>query len=61
MLDKANSDQNSILLVFVIGIGLLSAFLVNDSIALIGIPLVIHVSRHIGIRPNVFLLLLHLE
>ena len=58
MLDKANSDHNSILLVFVIGLGLLSAFLVNDTIALLGIPLVIHVSRQIGLRPTVLFIAL---
>ena len=39
MLIRANSNVNSILLVFVIGLGILSAFLVNDTIALLGIPL----------------------
>ena len=58
MLDKANSDHNSILLVFVIGLGLLSAFLVNDTIALLGIPLVIQVSRQIGLRPTVLFIAL---
>src|SRR3954469_2406089 len=39
MLDKANGNVNLILLVFVIGLGILSAFLVNDTITLLGIPL----------------------
>src|ERR671929_847390 len=43
---------------FVIGMGLLSAFLVNDTIALLGIPLVVYVARHAGIRPVVLLLAL---
>jgi len=58
MLSKANNDVNSILLVFIIGLGILSAFLVNDTIALLGIPLVIYVSRQIGIRPTVLFIAL---
>jgi Na+/H+ antiporter NhaD/arsenite permease-like protein len=58
MLSKANGNVNSILLVFIIGLGILSAFLVNDTIALLGIPLVIYVSRQIGIRPTVLFIAL---
>jgi len=58
MLSKAGNDLNSILLVFVIGFGIISAFLVNDTIALLGIPLVIHISRQISIRPSVLFLAL---
>jgi Na+/H+ antiporter NhaD/arsenite permease-like protein len=58
MLSKANDNANSILLVFVIGLGILSAFLVNDTIALLGIPLVIHISRQIGVRPTVLFIAL---
>lgn len=47
-----------LLLVFVVGMGLLAAFLVNDTIALLGIPLVIYVARHAGIRPVVLLIAL---
>jgi Na+/H+ antiporter NhaD/arsenite permease-like protein len=47
-----------LLMVFVVGMGLLSAFLVNDTIALLGIPLVIYVARHAGIRPVVLLIAL---
>src|SRR5215831_19461496 len=36
--------------------GILSAFLVNDTIALLGIPLIIYISKHIGIRPVVLLI-----
>ncbi|HEX5457659.1 MAG TPA: SLC13 family permease [Candidatus Nitrosotalea sp.] len=57
MLSKAKTP-NSLLLMFVVGMGLLAAFLVNDAIALIGIPLVIYISKHIGIKPNVFLIAL---
>jgi Na+/H+ antiporter NhaD/arsenite permease-like protein len=58
MVEKANSNVNSILLVFVIGLGILSAFLVNDTIALLGIPLVIHISRQMGARPTVLFIAL---
>ena len=47
-----------LLMVFVIGMGLLAAFLVNDIVALLGIPLVIFVARHAGIRPVVLLIAL---
>jgi Na+/H+ antiporter NhaD/arsenite permease-like protein len=47
-----------LLMAFVVGMGLLAAFLVNDTIALLGIPLVILVARHAGIRPVVFLIAL---
>jgi len=55
MLTRAK-DLNSLLLVFVLGMGILSAFLVNDTIALLGIPLIIYISKHIGIRPVVLLI-----
>lgn len=47
-----------LLMAFVVGMGLLAAFLVNDTIALLGIPLVIYVARHAGIRPAVLLIAL---
>ena len=49
---------NRLLMAFVVGMGLLAAFLVNDTIALLGIPLVIYVARHAGIRPVVLLIAL---
>ncbi len=57
MLSRAKSP-NRILLIFVVGIGSLSAFLVNDTIALMGVPLVVYVSKQIGIRPAVLLIAL---
>lgn len=57
MLSKAKTP-NALLMMFVVGMGLLSAFLVNDAIALMGIPLVIYISKHLGIKPNVFLIAL---
>lgn len=55
MLAKARS-VNALLMIFVVGMGILSAFLVNDTIALIGIPLVVYISRQLNIRPAVFLI-----
>ncbi len=55
MLAKAKS-VNALLMIFVVGMGILSAFLVNDTIALIGIPLVAYISRQLNIRPAVFLI-----
>jgi Na+/H+ antiporter NhaD/arsenite permease-like protein len=55
MLARAK-DVSSLLLIFVLGMGILSAFLVNDTIALLGIPLIIYISKHIGIRPVVLLI-----
>ena len=47
-----------LLMAFVVGMGLLASFLVNDTIALLGIPLVVYVARHAGIRPTVLLIAL---
>ena len=58
MLSKAKNNPNLILLVFVVGMGLLSAFLVNDTIAVLGIPLIVYFSRQIGIRSQVLLIAL---
>ncbi|MGI0045811.1 MAG: SLC13 family permease [Nitrosotalea sp.] len=55
MLSKAKS-VNTLLMTFIVGMGVLSAFLVNDTIALIGIPLVVYISRQLNIRPAVFLI-----
>ncbi len=52
MLSKAKSPDR-ILLIFVVGIGSLSAFLVNDAIALMGVSLVVYISKQMGIRPAV--------
>ncbi len=57
MLSRAKTP-NRILLIFVVGMGALSAFLVNDTIALMGVPLVAYVSRQIGLRPAVLLIAL---
>lgn len=57
MLAKAKS-VNTLLMIFVVGMGVLSAFLVNDTIALIGIPLVVYISKQLNTRPAVFLIAL---
>ncbi|MDE1818196.1 MAG: citrate transporter [Thaumarchaeota archaeon] len=57
MMSKAKTPD-LLLMAIVVGMGLLSAFLVNDTIALMGIPLVIYISKHVGVRPVVFLLAL---
>jgi Na+/H+ antiporter NhaD/arsenite permease-like protein len=57
MLSKAKTP-NSLLMMFVVGMGLLSAFLVNDIIALMGIPLVIYISKQVNVKPTVFLIAL---
>ncbi len=57
MLSKAKNPY-SLLMMFVVGMGLLSAFLVNDIIALMAIPLVIYISKQLGVRPTVFLIAL---
>ena len=57
MLSKSTTP-NSLLMMFVVGMGLLSAFLVNDAIALVGIPLVIYISKHLEMKPNVLLIAL---
>src|ERR687887_210659 len=58
MVSKARNNSNLILLVFVVGLGLLSAFLLNDTMALLGIPLVAYVSKRIGIRSSILLIAL---
>ena len=57
MLAKTKTPRK-LLMTFVVGMGLLSAFLVNDTIALLGVPIVIHIARHSGIRSVVLLLAL---
>jgi Na+/H+ antiporter NhaD/arsenite permease-like protein len=57
MLARAKTPSQ-ILMIFVVGMGVLAAFLVNDTIALLGIPFAVQVARHSGIRPAVLLLAL---
>lgn len=57
MLARARTPAQ-LLMIFVVGMGVLAAFLVNDTIALLGIPLAVHVARHARIKPTVLLLAL---
>jgi Na+/H+ antiporter NhaD/arsenite permease-like protein len=57
MLSVAKSPSQ-ILFILVVGMGLLSAFLVNDTIALMGVPIVAYLAKHIGIRPSVLMIAL---
>jgi Na+/H+ antiporter NhaD/arsenite permease-like protein len=57
MLSRTKS-VNGLLLIFVAGMGLFSAFLEKEAIALMGIPIVVYISKQIGIRPAVLLIAL---
>ncbi|MDE1840377.1 MAG: anion permease [Thaumarchaeota archaeon] len=57
MMSKAKTPE-LLLMAIVVGMGLLSAFLVNDTLALMGIPLIIYISRRVGARPVVLLIAL---
>jgi Na+/H+ antiporter NhaD/arsenite permease-like protein len=57
MLARAKTPSQ-LLMIFVVGMGVLAAFLVNDTIALLGIPLAVHVARHAKIKPTILLLTL---
>jgi Na+/H+ antiporter NhaD/arsenite permease-like protein len=58
LLAKTKHNPSLILMAFVVGMGLLSAFLVNDTIAVLGIPLIVYISNKIGIRSQVLLIAL---
>jgi Na+/H+ antiporter NhaD/arsenite permease-like protein len=47
---------DSLLLLILFGAGLLSAFLMNDTIAIIGTPVMLQIARKTGIRPKLLLL-----
>ncbi|MDH4368006.1 MAG: SLC13 family permease, partial [Dehalococcoidia bacterium] len=47
---------NSLLLLILFGAGLLSAFLMNDTLAIIGTPVMLQIARKTGIRPKLLLL-----
>jgi Na+/H+ antiporter NhaD/arsenite permease-like protein len=46
----------NLLLLILFGAGLLSAFLMNDTIAIIGTPVMLQIARKTGIRPKLLLL-----
>jgi Na+/H+ antiporter NhaD/arsenite permease-like protein len=47
---------DSLLLLILFGVGLLSAFLMNDTLAIIGTPVMLQIARKTGIRPKPLLL-----
>jgi Na+/H+ antiporter NhaD/arsenite permease-like protein len=47
---------DSLLLLILFGAGLLSAFLMNDTLAIIGTPVMLQIARKTGIRPKLLLL-----
>jgi Na+/H+ antiporter NhaD/arsenite permease-like protein len=47
---------DSLLLLILFGAGLLSAFLMNDTLAIIGTPVMLEIARKTGIRPKLLLL-----
>ena len=47
---------DSLLLLILFGVGLLSAFLMNDTLAIIGTPVMLGIARKTGIRPKLLLL-----
>lgn len=51
-----NADQLVLMVLF--GIGILSAFLMNDTLAIIGTPLVLHLAKRHKISPKLLLLAL---
>jgi Na+/H+ antiporter NhaD/arsenite permease-like protein len=57
MLARAKTPSQ-LLMIFVVGMGILAAFLVNDTIALLGIPLAVHIAKSAKIKPSLLLLAL---
>jgi Na+/H+ antiporter NhaD/arsenite permease-like protein len=47
---------DSLLLLILFGVGLLSAFLMNDTLAIIGTPVMLQIAQKTGIRPKLLLL-----
>jgi Na+/H+ antiporter NhaD/arsenite permease-like protein len=47
---------NGLLLMILFGVGLISAFLMNDTLAIIGTPVMLQIARKTGIRPKLLLL-----
>jgi Na+/H+ antiporter NhaD/arsenite permease-like protein len=56
MVSRTKGNSSYLLLVFVVGLGILSAFLVNDTIAILGVPLAIYVMRSVKPIPIVLLI-----
>jgi Na+/H+ antiporter NhaD/arsenite permease-like protein len=56
MVSRTKGNPSYLLLVFVVGLGILSAFLVNDTLAILGVPLAIYVMRSVKPIPIVLLI-----
>jgi Na+/H+ antiporter NhaD/arsenite permease-like protein len=56
MVSRTKGNPSNLLLVFVVGLGILSAFLVNDTIAILGVPPAIYVMRSVKPIPIVLLI-----
>lgn len=57
VLSKCSKPEHIILFI-VLGVGIISGFLMNDTLALIGTPLLIEISKKLNIRPKILLLTL---
>lgn len=58
MLFCRSMNLNSLVLLLILVTGLLSAILMNDTVAIIGTPFVIHLSRKYGISAKMLLMVL---
>jgi Na+/H+ antiporter NhaD/arsenite permease-like protein len=57
MVSKSKASPSMLLAIFVIGMGLLSAFLVNDTVAILGVSIIAFIIRQIKrINPQVLLI-----
>ncbi len=55
LLERAKTADRLLLLIL-FGVGLISAFLMNDTLAVIGTPVMLQIARKTGIRPKLLLL-----
>jgi len=55
---KRAKSTNSLLLLIIFGMGTLSAFLMNDTVAIIGTPVVLMIAKKNALPPNLLLLAL---
>jgi Na+/H+ antiporter NhaD/arsenite permease-like protein len=57
MISKSKNSPSTLLAIFIIGMGLLSAFLVNDTVAILGVVIIAFVIRQIKrLNPQVLLI-----
>jgi Na+/H+ antiporter NhaD/arsenite permease-like protein len=55
---RRTKSLDSLLLLIMFGVGLLSAFLMNDTLAIIGTPVMLKIAGKTGIRPKLLLMAL---